>query len=53
MVFDILMFKGKNSPQVYIFKNTALQDRKETLMKVVRPKKNWVELVEYRAPYAD
>ncbi|CAD7952771.1 unnamed protein product [Amoebophrya sp. A25] len=52
MVFDILMFKGKSEQRIYDLRSNTLATRKNVLHKVVRQKKNWVELVEPRGPYS-
>ena len=55
MVFDILLFKGANKPnrqfEVRDLRANTLSSRKKALAKVVRTKKNWVELVEWRGPF--
>eukprot|EP00392_Amoebophrya_sp_AT5.2_P010881 g10948.t1 len=65
MIFDILMMKGKNNKagagssssdekpkeKIFDFRQNDLQSRKAVLKRVIRPRPNWVELVEPRGPY--
>ncbi|CAD7970039.1 unnamed protein product [Amoebophrya sp. A120] len=39
--------------KIYDFRSNSLQQRKQVLQTIIRPKRNWVELVEPRGPYFD